>query len=126
MDWQSAIRLLRDRHSPSKDIGQGVLQFEFNLPNHQLVFVNHVWFGEPHPHVAKLSAPIGYLRDYDLFELTEVVGQKMLGGIYTEENIAYVVSSVMLDNSDIIALENTLLLTAVVAQAIQAQVKKAG
>lgn len=124
MDWRSATLLLRDRYTPNKDIGQGVLQFEFNIPNHQLVFVNHVWFGEPHPHVAKISAPIGYVNNYDLFELTQEVGQKMLGGIYTEENIAYVVSSVMLDNSDIIGLENTLLLTAVVAQAVQAQVKK--
>ncbi len=124
MNWESAIEMLRARHSPNKEIGQGVVQFEFNLPKHQLVFIDHVWFGDRFPHVAKMSAPIGYLNNYNLLDLTQLVGQKMLGGIYTEENIAYVVSSAMLDNSDIVGIENTLLMTGVVAQAIQAELNR--
>ncbi len=122
--WIQSVEYLQSRYEAVTTLDERTLAIDvpFTTPEGvrpERVYVEHIWFGEPHPHMIKVTAPVATLEQVDLAELARSVDQRMLGGIAVLQGTAYVVNSLPIDSCELTGLGNVVVLVPLIARSLR-------
>lgn len=122
--WSTVIEHLQSSYEAVRVLGDRTLVIDIPFQTAEGVrpegvFVEHVWFGEPHPHMLKVSSPIARVGEVDLADVAAAIDQRMLGGIALSAGMVYVVNSLPIDNCDLTAVSNVVVVVPLIARSLR-------